>query len=235
MIGMPRLLRTQGIPLALRGACFICGMVCVAWGFIAACVQAGSQEQGKRQADKPRLANEIVMVPGMEISATNELGKITIVAGPDLQRTYRWESCEGSLEMVPRRKRWYGSLGIYYPGPGDHWKECGGITRAVVEECWWHHDSVEAALKEIRNADEGYNSYNGNKKSIRYYVYTDDGLVVMWSKTPERKQLNVEVRQILIDGRKPTRMPGSHNENFAIRYRKLDGVEGEKERDDGKG
>lgn len=44
------------------------------------------------------------------------------------------------------------------------------------------------------------------------YVYRDDGLVVMWGKTPERNQLNVEVWQILINGKKPAKLPGSSNE-----------------------
>ena len=189
----------------------------VAVASLAACGLARSQERGKEPADKPRIVNEIVMVPGMEITATTELGRITIDAGTELQRTYRWDGCEGTVEMWRRRRRWYGSLGIYYPGPGDHWKDCGGITRAVVDENWWHFNSVEAALKGIQEANDGYNSYNGNKKPIRYYVYTDDGLVVMWSKTPERKQLNVEVRQVLIDGRKPAGLPGSRNNDLSIR------------------
>ena len=206
----------------LLGMTFVCVTASIILGLAATSARARFQEQGEK-----KFANEIVMVPGMEITAKNEIGKVAIIAGPDLQRTYRWEDCEGTVNMLRRPTRWYGSLGIYYPGPGNHWKECGGITRAVVQECWWHFDSVEAALKGIREANTGYNLYNRNEKPVQYYVYTDDGLVVMWSKTPERKQLTVEVRQVLIDGRKPTQMLGSNNDAIAIRYHKLDGMAGD--------
>ncbi|MCA9284356.1 MAG: S41 family peptidase, partial [Phycisphaerales bacterium] len=81
--------------------------------------------------------SEIVMVPGMEIAATTDLGTITIVAGSGRWRTYRWNECERSVELWPRPARWYGKFGLYYPGPGDHWAECDGITRGVVDEAWW--------------------------------------------------------------------------------------------------
>src|SRR5687767_14738397 len=88
------ILRPHSVLLSM---CFVCGTAWVVLSTVTA--PAHSQEQGKKDLGKPELANEIVMVPGMEIEATNELGKITIVAGPGLQRTYKWEGCEGSVEM----------------------------------------------------------------------------------------------------------------------------------------
>jgi hypothetical protein len=41
------------------------------------------------------------------------------------------------------------------------------------------------------------------------FVYRNDGLMVGWSKTPLRRQLNVDVWQILIHGQKPTSLPGA--------------------------
>jgi hypothetical protein len=51
-------------------------------------------------------------------------------------------------------------------------------------------------------------------------VYRDDGLVVGYGKSPQRYQLNVEVWQILIGGKKPTALPGSNNESIKTSWDK---------------
>src|SRR5581483_10354063 len=106
--------------------------------------------------------------------------------------------------MGPRKERWDGSLGLWWPGPGDHWKEHHGITRAVTEEGQQRFRSERDALRWIR---EG----NGIP-----FVYRDDGLVVGWGKTLERRQLQVEVWQVFIQGRKPRRLPGSRNRAIKV-------------------
>ena len=141
--------------------------------------------------------NEIVMSPGMTITAETPVGKITITAGKGLKRSYTWEGATRSVEMSPRDERWYGSLGLYFPGPGEHWQEHKGITRGVVEEGQQHFKSEAEAIKWIKG------------RSWMPYVYRDDGLVVGWSKTLPRRQLKVEVWQILISGKKPQRLLSS--------------------------
>lgn len=153
--------------------------------------------------------NEMVMSPGMRIKATTPVGAIVVTAVDELTRSYTWEGATRSVEMVPRAERWYGSLGLYFPGPGDHWKEHKGITRGVTEEGQQHFKSADEALKWIR------------KRTYMRYVYRDDGLVVGWSKTLPRKQLNVEVWQILVDGKKPARLWGSENEKVVVTYVEL--------------
>ena len=115
--------------------------------------------------------------------------------------------------MWPREKRWYGSLGIYFPGPGDHWNEHNGITRGVVEEGQQHFETPEQALKWI---DEHKSTKYVGGRPFMHYAYRNDGLMVGWSKTPERKQLNVEVWQIYIDGKKPTKLAGSDDEKIVM-------------------
>jgi hypothetical protein len=106
--------------------------------------------------------------------------------------------------MDPRGERWYGSLGLYYPGPGDHWKEHNGITRGVVEEGQQHFKSIKEAMAWIE------------KRKYMPFVYRNDGLMVGWSKTPERRQLTVEVWQILINGKKPMALPGAQDSAIEI-------------------
>lgn len=147
----------------------------------------------------PGPAPELVMTPGSEITARTPSGVITIRAGEKWSRSYLWGHCEGSVTMWPRKERWYGSLGLYWPGPGFHWPECEGVARAVVEEGQQHFDTVDAALEWVQQ----------RSKAIPY-VYRNDGLAVAWQTViPERKQLNVYVWQLLVAGKKPTALVGA--------------------------
>lgn len=153
--------------------------------------------------------NETVMSPGMRIHATTPEGEMVVTAVDQLTRSYTWEGATRSVEMSPRTERWYGSLGLYFPGPGDHWKEHKGITRGVTEEGQQHFKSADEALEWIRS------------RKWMAYVYRDDGLAVGWSKTLPRKQLNVEVWQIMINGKKPAQLPGSQNEKILVTHVEL--------------
>lgn len=183
--------------------------------------------------------NEIVMTEGMKISATTGIGTIAINATKGLERAYTWEGETRSVIMSPRKKRWFGSMGLYYPGAGNHWKEHNGIRRGVLEEGQRHFANAENALKWLKMWPE--------------CQYRDDGLVVCYSKRPARGQLNVDVWQIYlggtvsskfqesaveainsmnwpddvkeiyrsvnyVGGHKPTKLPGSQNEMIKVQY-----------------
>ena len=79
---------------------------------------------------------ELVMSKGDKVIATTETGRIEITADDGLNRSYTWDGATRSAELEPRKKRWYGSMGAYYPGPGEHWKNNNGITRGVLQEGW---------------------------------------------------------------------------------------------------
>ncbi|MGD9721183.1 MAG: hypothetical protein AB7O59_03900 [Pirellulales bacterium] len=145
------------------------------------------------------------MAPGMKISATTPTGTITITAGNGLKRSYTWEGATRSVEMYPREKRWYGSLGLFFPGPGDHWEPHNGITRGVLEEGQRHCKTVDEALRWIVE-----------NNSWCPTVYRNDGLVVAWGKTLDRNQLNVSVWQFYIDGKKPTQLPGAKDKYIVV-------------------
>jgi hypothetical protein len=147
---------------------------------------------------------EVVMSPGMRITATTPMGTIAITAVDELSRSYTWEGATRAVEMSPRVARWYGSLGLFNPGAGEHWRDHHGITRCVTEEGQQHFKTVEEALKWIKERD------------WMPFVYRDDGLMVGWGKRLPRKQLNVEVWQILIDGKKPKRLPGSQDGKIVV-------------------
>jgi len=146
----------------------------------------------------PRI-NEIVMAPGSTITVTSEIGTLSVTAGNGLKRCYTWEAATRCVEMEPRDERWYGSLGLYFPGPGDHWEEHNGITRAVTEEGQQDFKTVDDALKWVQ------------EQKYPKLVYRNDGLVMGWGKVLPRRQLNVSVWQILIDGKKPSALPGAQD------------------------
>jgi len=148
---------------------------------------------------------ELVMSEGAVLKATTRTGTIEITAGKGLKRSYTWDGETRTAELEPREERWYGSLGAYYPGPGEHWKDNHGITRGVLQEGQQHFKTLAEALQWIAKQAESYP-----------VVYRDDGLMVAFGKQPGRKQLNVEVWQIYIAGKKPAELKGSENEKIGM-------------------
>jgi hypothetical protein len=157
-----------------------------------------------RQNTESPPKTEFAMRPGMRVEATNKVGTMIVTAVDTYTRSYTWEGATRSDELSPRQDRWYGSLGIFGVGAGDHWKEHNGITRGVLEEGQHHFKTVREALAWLE------------ARAYMDYVYRDDGLVVGWSKTLPRNQLNVEVWQLMIDGKKPTRLTGSRNDKIKV-------------------
>ena len=149
---------------------------------------------------------EIVMTTGMEITAQTATGEIKIRAGQNYERFYTWNGATRSAKLWPRKQRWWGSLGIYYPGPGEHWESNGGITRGVVGEGVLWFKTVDDAVNWITRA----------RSTGADYVFTDDGLLIGFGKVPARKQVNVDVWQIMIAGEKPHSLPGSKNDLVSV-------------------
>jgi hypothetical protein len=161
-------------------------------------------EDAPSESRGPYSYTELVLAPHAVVTATTEFGTMKIEAVDVLTRKYTWEGASRSARLWPRQERWYGSLGAYFPGPGDHWKIHNGITRGCLEEGQQKFSSEAEALTWLRT---GYNQLG---------VYRDDGLVVVWSKNLDRRQLNVNVWQVLINGKTPQHLPGSHNDKIKL-------------------
>ncbi len=155
------------------------------WIFLL-CLSAASQFAFAQGLDR-----ELVMSEGLVISANTAEGDIQIAAGTNLLRHYTWEGSTRSAELWPRKERWYGNYGAYYPGPSLHWSDHNGIRRGVLEEGQQHFNTLEEAHAWLNLP------YNAHCR------YRDDGLVVCFSKSLNRHQINVAVWQILVGGKEP--------------------------------
>jgi ankyrin repeat protein len=147
---------------------------------------------------------EVVMSPGMKITATTSVGTIAVTAADELTRSYTWDGGTRSVEMEPQKSRYFGSLGLFFEGVDVHWREHHGIARCSTEEGQQDFKTVEEVMKWI------------NEPERMRPVYRDDGLMVGWYKDLPRKMLRVHVWQILINGKKPTRLPGSQNDKIVV-------------------
>jgi hypothetical protein len=143
-------------------------------------------------------AGEIIPGSGEKISKT-PWGPVTVPIRDRYPRTYLWGHCKRSADLEPRNERFHGSLGIYFPGTGFHWKECDGVARAVVEEAKQSFDTPDEAMEWLKA-----------RSQWMPYVYRNDGLAVGWRTViPYRKQLEVHVWQMLVAGRRPTFLHGA--------------------------
>jgi hypothetical protein len=148
---------------------------------------------------------EVVMSPGMKITATTSEGTIAITAVDAATRAYRWDGATRAIELEPQAARFFGSLGLYYDPMNEHWRDHHGIRRCSAEEGQQHNKTLEEAMKWIKECDR-----------LPPVVYRDDGLMVGWGKDLQTNLLVVQVWQILIDGKKPKQLPGSHNEKIVV-------------------
>lgn len=173
-------------------------------------IERAKAEEGRDDPVPP--GTELVMTPGMKITATTPDGTITITAGTGLKRSYTWDGATRSVNMWPITEKEYGK-GIYFPGPGYHWKEHHGISRAVVGEEWLRFDTRKEAEEWIKTKKSVAGDYVGPPS---HYVYRNDGLLIHWGKTPQRKQLSVDVYQIFIAGKKPQELSGADDKKVIV-------------------
>ncbi len=161
-------------------------------------------DDAKPRSGRLPVTCEVVMSPGMKITATTSVGTIAVTAADELTRSYTWDGATRSVEMEPQKSRYFGSLGLFFDGVTVHWREHHGIARCSTQEGQQDFKTVEELMKWIKEPER------------LYPVYRNDGLMVGWYKDLPRKMLDVHVWQILINGKKPTRLPGSQDDKIVV-------------------
>lgn len=166
--------------------------------------------------DKPISGSqELVLAEGTQLIAKSTLGEVRIVAGLGTRRIYIWDdgACVREANLWRREARWYGSYGLYFPGPGNHWAVCNGIRRGVLEEGQLHFATPDKAQDWV---DQEKASCVSGAGAVCDLIYSADGLLLRFGKTEPRSQLDVTLFQLFVDGSKPQGLEGAST-NLTIR------------------
>lgn len=161
-----------------------------------------SCEDSRRQY-VPYDFTELAMQPGMTVEAINKNGKVTIEYLSELERRYRWDEFDETRVLIPRKERWLGMLGAYDPADAQPWEIFA--PRIVAEDSQLHFDELEDLRSWLKQGS-----------SVLDWVYTDDGLVIGFARSPERNQVNIEVYQLYLNGKKPSQLDGSQPDKLKI-------------------
>lgn len=156
---------------------------------------------------------EIVLQEDVKLTATTASGTVTVTTGKGLERTYGWNGCSFLSPVWARGSRWYGSLGVHGGSPGTGFLgsllpglvTCKGLDRTVVEEAQLHFTDRAHAERWVARYSKSFDT-----------VWSNDGLVVQWIVSPERRQLSVDVWQLCIAGRKPESLSGAQDEAIQV-------------------
>jgi hypothetical protein len=136
-----------------------------------------------------------VLRPGQSIEATNKFGSVRVSYISPTERKFEWDGKARTVKMRVRPEPFDGEVGLYDPA------ECLVLCRTprlVVQE----------GVRDFPGYDQVY-AYLYEENASMDWVYTSDGLVVGFGRSPGREQINIDVRQITIHGRKPTALKGA--------------------------
>jgi hypothetical protein len=149
---------------------------------------------------------EVVLHPGESVQATNKFGSVRVTYVSPLKRKFEWDGQSRVVEMIARPEPWLGELGIYDPA------SCQVI---VIALCQTPRLVVAEAVHDFGSYDQLYAFvYEGS--AVMDWVYTSDGLLVGFGRSPGRKQVSVDVRQLTIHGRKPTALRGARDRDVRL-------------------
>jgi hypothetical protein len=156
--------------------------------------------------DKGKLLphTEVVLKPGMSVTATNPNGTVTIKSDGKASRIFSGENWEKKSSLIPRRTRWYGSLGLYDPASSN-----SPYGRLLVDEGLLFFETESEALRYLYVGSTHYKP-----------VFTNSGLVVGYrvEKIPGGEATrSVKLWQIYINGRKPTKMKGADDTSITLK------------------
>lgn len=145
---------------------------------------------------------EVVLRPGMSVTAQTVSGALRIQAGGATTRTLSGPGWSRKLSLVARDTRWGGSLGLY---DGHSYGPGAGM---VVEEGQIHVVDRTTALRWLTYLSAG--------DSV---VYTRDGLVVAMRPSEDSGSAapqSIALWQLYVDGHKPADLPLARDEAIAI-------------------
>ena len=160
--------------------------------------------------ENPQIIREAVMTEGMSIIVQTQYGEFIIKAGKGAERSYTWEGKTLNTVLVPRKKRWHGTLGMLDDNKLSPPHE--NVIHMVIEECIIHYASFANATNSLSK----HSKFEPNIENI----YSDDGLFVRFIKREMEIEgkyfVDISVFQILIKGEKPSLLPESQNHKIRV-------------------
>lgn len=145
---------------------------------------------------------DAVLEAHQAIEATNKFGSVRVSYISPTRRRYEWDGRSRGVNLIVRDKPWMGEQGLY--DPADCFLICR-TPRLVLGEAVHDFDSYEQIYRFL---------YQGS--SVMDWVYTNDGLVVGFGRSPQRDQINIDVRQITIRGQKPENLRGARESDIRL-------------------
>ena len=165
--------------------------------FVVACVGAGCEPEPEK------AVNGAVLSPKQTIEATNNNGTVRISYVTQTKRKFEWDGRSRIIKMIPREEPFQGRQGLYEPAAS--WGLNPFEIRLVVEE----------SIVEFENEGQIY-AFLKQSSVYMDWVYTTNGLVVGFSRTPARKQINIDVWQILLRGKKANGLKGAKDQAIRL-------------------
>ncbi len=156
---------------------------------------------------EPYPFTELAMQPGMIIEAKNKNGEFSVEWLGPLKREYRWNGKKATRTLIPRKERFTGRLGAYDPASAS-FITLLFRTRIVADDSIRNFSNMEEIDAKL---------YEGS--AVSDWVYTDDGLVLGFSESPDRHQVNIDVYQFLLNGKKPISIKGSRPELIKVSFK----------------
>jgi hypothetical protein len=139
-----------------------------------------------------------VLSQGQGVYANNRAGAVAIFYISPIKRKYVWDGQSRIVTMIPREEAFLGMTGLY--NPAESMLNNKFATRLVVMESKMYFSNYHDVYAFLKQSSE-----------IMNWVYTNDGLVVGFSRDAKRNQIDISLWQIEINGRKPTVLLGSQD------------------------
>ncbi len=152
---------------------------------------------------KVEVVTGSVLAPGQRLEATNKFGNVSVSYVSPTRRKVELDGVIRLLDTIPREEKFEGKLGIYNPGAVKFFSF--NETRIVFEESTINFDNYE----QIR-------AFLKQSRQVMDWVYTKDGLVMGFSRDSVRRQVNIDIWQILISGNKPVDIQGSRENSIHL-------------------
>ena len=149
------------------------------------------------------LVKGAVLSRGQSVEAHNRNGTIRISYITPVKRKFDWDGKSKVIKMIPREEAFDRKLGLYEPA--EAWGLNLFETRLVVQESTIDFDNYHQIYASLKQSS-----------AVLDWVYTSDGLVVGFGRTPSRKQINIDLWQLLIGGQKPKRLAGARPSDIRL-------------------